>query len=263
MALRIAAIVPHTPILLTARDDVALAPHTIEALRHLNEAIIFSDVDVVARISPHGVSLQKAAVLNVADTYHGDLEQFGDLQTSFNVRGIPALAQRLTERLAHLVPIQQVTDAELDFGVTIPMLFLPSTREKQFLVVHPPLDDYELAFELGNALRDTLDQESSRVLLCASADLSMRHSKHSPAGYSPRSQTFDAFVRQCFEEKTFGKLLTLEADVIEEAGTCGFATLLTLAGALHGIHNIETIVSSYEVCESTGLLTAGYALHTP
>src|SRR3989338_8435898 len=182
MALRIAAIVPHTPILLAAREDENFAPRTVEALQQLNNALVFSDVDVVARVSPYGLSLPKAAVLNVAETYHGDLEQFGDLQTNFTVRGTPALAQRLTERLAGTLPIQQVTDPELDFDATIPLLFLPETRDKRFLIVHPPLDDFELAFELGRALRETLDQETSRIILCASADLSSRHGEKSPAG---------------------------------------------------------------------------------
>lgn len=261
MPLKFAALVPHTPILLTAREETDIAPKTIQSFEYLDNAVRFSQIDTVVLIGPHGLSLPKTTILNVAPEYTADLEQFGDLKTHFILKGAPILAQRFVERLAGSSPIQQATDLSLDFCATIPLLFLPGIREKRFLIIHPPREDFELAFDLGQKLRNLLDQETQRFMLCASTDLSMRHAERTPAGHSPGSVAFDAAIRRSFDERRFTDLLSIDQNLIEDAGSCGFSTILTLAGALNGLHTIESILSEYEIVEGTGLFTVGYALH--
>lgn len=261
MTLKLAAIIPHAPVLLETFEDKKLARKTVESFKQLKHSADLIRVEVIVFITPHGLSLADAAILNTAPDYRGDLEQFGDLTHRFKIKGTPELAQRFSEEAPRHLSLQQSTKESLDYGVTIPLIFLGELSPKKWLILHPPHNDLKISFELGHHLRDFCDKDNKQMAIFASVDLSARHSSDAPAGFSPKAKLFDKKIQEIVLKQKFSDILKIDQSLVDEAGSCGLAALAAFCGALEGLCDLEQIFSRYEIMESTGLLTHAFAVH--
>lgn len=245
---------PHPPIIVpeVGGRRAAQAAATVAAMRRLGAAARESAPDAIVIMSPHaGIDPARMGV-SVAPVHQGSLAQFGAPQVRFSLRGQADLAEVILEQARiRGIPAAPVAGRggtlELDHGCLVPLSFIIPG-----LVAVPGIVVLSFSFRgvdqhvaFGEAIGAAVDASSSRVLYIASGDLSHRLTPDAPAGYSPRAADFDRRVVETFAAADGPGLLQIPAGLQNEAGECGYRSLVTLFGLLGG-RSYRTSVLSYE-----------------
>lgn len=245
---------PHPPIIVpeVGGGRAAQAAATIAAMRRLGVAARESAPDVIVIMSPHaGIDPARMGV-SVAQDHQGSLAQFGAPQVKFSLRGQTDLAEAILEQArSRGVPAGPVVGRggtlELDHGCLVPLSFIVPG-----LVAVPSIIVLSFSFQgmdqhvaFGEAIGAAVDASSARVLYIASGDLSHRLTPDAPAGYAPRAADFDRRVVETFAAADGAGLLQIPAGLQNEAGECGYRSLVTLFGLLRG-RSYHTSMLSYE-----------------
>lgn len=89
----------------------------------------------------------------------------------------------------------------------------------------------------------------------ASGDLSHRLLPGAPAGYDPQGKVFDEEVVRLVGKGDIPGLMSLDPELVERAGECGYRTMIMMLGALDG-YRVEAEVLSYEGPFGVGYMVA-------
>jgi len=100
-------------------------------------------------------------------------------------------------------------------------------------------------YAFGQALQRAIEATGKRTVVLASGDLSHRLSTEAPDGFAPEGAEFDREVVESLGRGDLAALFTIESDLRERAGECGYRPLLMLAGVLDG-QKVKPQVFSYE-----------------
>lgn len=256
-----AAIMPHSPLLLPTigSEHTKAIRGTLVANETLRKEFQAARPDVILIISPHSTALPDAVVLNLADKYHGDLTQFGDLKTKRVYRPATPLIDRLQRTLREKKqPITLLSVPILDYGAMVPLVSLGVPETLPLIPMFPgDALDFKKHFLLGEAMQDELGDNSKRIAVIASNNLSHRLSSDAPDGFSPQGEKFDATVREALATGNTTRLLKLKTDFVEEAGQCGFRGTILLLGILSRA-GASARTLSYEHPFGIGYLTASF-----
>ena len=260
MSIVFAAIAPHPPLLAPSigKENVKKLSATADAFKILSRDLHVAKPDTIVVISPHGPVMEERFTVGVHETYEGALQEFGDFSTRLTFRpdhGLVEHLRRAARREGHLLHLQ--TEIGLDYGVTVPLLFLLSefTSLPRVVPIYYSLRDAKTQFSFGQVLGDTCSSVQHRIAIIASADLSHRLRTDSPAGYSPRAQEFDDAVLEAVRHKNAVSLINMESGLVKEVEACGYRSILILLGSLHGM-NYEPKILSYEAPFGVGYLVA-------
>lgn len=262
MPLVFGAICPHPPILIPSigRENLKKIKKTKLAMESLAGDFYQAAPDTVIIISPHSKMMAGNFVINHSPALTVDLSDFGDLDTKFTFKNDLGLAYQIRESVETAIPMILTTEEKLDYGASIPLLYL--TKEKRNVLVVPlsySLLDFSVHFNLGRAIREVINLSNKRVAVVASGDFSHRLSKDSPAGYSPCGMQFDKKLIRLLKEKDVAGILNFDKDLIEKAGECGFRSLLILLGVFeHSNYKIDIL--SYQGPFGVGYLVASLGL---
>lgn len=261
MSLVFAAIAPHSPLLVPniGKENLALFPKTVAAGASLAQDFKHVSPDAVIVITSHGHKRSSGFVFNLAETFAGDLSAFGDLVTAWEFTGSIDLPARFRERLENRASVQLTTDTNLDYGAAIP-LFLAgvpaSTPIFPISVSDAGMSDH-VAF--GKLLQQCILDERSRIAVIASADLSHRVSKKSPAGYSAKAKKLDQRILDSLGKDDVKDVLSLSPDLLRDTAIEDMGAIAMLFGILDGI-NHSTEVLSYEAPFGVGHAVIRYQL---
>ncbi|MBI3963712.1 MAG: hypothetical protein HY341_01815, partial [Candidatus Kerfeldbacteria bacterium] len=100
-------------------------PKTVAALQELEYRLYASHPDILIVLTPHGPVASDHFTICLAPSFTGTLKEFGDLTTSLTVHAHHELSARIVERAKRdSIPLHLVSDTALDYGVTVPLLFL-------------------------------------------------------------------------------------------------------------------------------------------
>lgn len=258
-----AALTPHTPLLLPTigKEHEKKLEKTLAAFQELKKNLHASAPDVIIVISPHSEALSDAVVINLAETYKGDLSEFGDLETKPQFRSDHALIDQLQRNLRKENQKITLTSSEaIDYGAVVPLILLEMNDATKLIHLIPSSKlDFKSHFALGEKMKDVLASSTKRVAIIVSNNLSHRLSSESPAGFSPKGKAFDTAIRESLETSNTKRLITLSVKLVEEAGQCGFRGLLILLGILSNIHH-KTRILAYEHPFGVGYLTAHFMI---
>ena len=216
--------------------------------------------ETIIVISPHGNLMSEAFTINHSPTLKGNFEDFGDLETSLEFKNDLGLAYQIREFAETKVPLILTTEESLDHGALVPLFYL--TQHLKDIAVIPmgySMLNRQTHFELGKYIREVLNKTSKRVALIASGDLSHRLTNDAPAGYSQEGQKFDKKIVELIKNKKFGEIINLDEKLVEEAGECGYRSMLILLGAISEI-NYQPEVLSYEGPFGVGYLVANFII---
>ncbi len=256
-----AALVPHSPLLVpgVGKEKRELLAATLKAYEQAEQAIYASRPDTIIVISPHAPSYPNAFSANMAQKYAGTLKAFGDHQTTVEAKGDFMLLDRLQRALrADGIPFTLSSSEELDYGFTVPLLLLtPHLQDWRLLPLAPSLLDARAHLDFGKAVQEVLHNESSRVAVIASADLSHKLNEQSPGGASVEGPAFDATIRSKIAAMDSQGLLALDPYAIEAAGQCGYRPIMVLLGLLHDM-NVTPHELCYEAPFGVGYLTVNF-----
>jgi len=253
-----AAIVPHSPLLIPSigkehREKLAL---TLQAYAEIEQALYLAKPETLVIISPHAQMYPDAFSGNVAETFTGQLKEFGDHGTTVTAKPDFLLLDHV-HRIMRVenVPFTLTSQEELDYGFTIPLLLLTQhLKNWKLIALAPSLLDARMHFEFGRQLKRVLHAEQRRVAVIASADLSHHANANAPEGTTPEGQLFDATVREKLKNLDAAGLLAIDANVIEQAGQCGYRPIMMMLGALENINGTAKELC-YEAPFGVGYLT--------
>ncbi len=260
-------VAPHPPIMVRevggADADVTSASEA--SLRALAGVLARFAPDTLVVVSPHAPGFWDAFTVSTAQRFHGDLGQFRAGQVAHDVAGDPELARAiLAEASSAGLPAVSRREAlagrdgELDHGVLVPLHFLDPRATYPLVVVSfagLSADDHA-AF--GRAIARAAAGLGRKVAFLASGDMSHRLLPEAPAGYEPRAHLFDEQVASMLARGDFGAIACIDPKLRDEAGECGWRSLLILGGFLDG-RGAGSRVLSYEGPWGVGYLTAAFA----
>lgn len=257
-----AAITPHPPIAIPeiGGEEIKKIPRTIQAFQKLGEKFTALETETVLVVSPHGQLSPDVFNLGGSLTMSGDFENFGHPEINFSFSGNPKLARKIIEKAAQeKIPCRTIDYPFLDHGTLVPLYFL-TKRQKTTTKLLPVFFSGLSAskhFSFGQTLGQAIKAGDEKIALVASGDLSHCLSIDAPGGFSPQGKIFDETLIKLIQEKKWKEIASLDPGLIEEAGECGWRSIVILLGALSIINkNFSLDILSYEAPFGVGYLTA-------
>lgn len=258
------AITPHSPLSIPTigKEYCEKLIKTITAYGQLKQQVLDVQPDMFVVISPHGKSIQTDAfTVNIThpeelNTYQTNFEEFGEYTTKLSFKNSPDFIEQILE-LKPEIPVLPVFDEILDHGTSIPLYYLTEQTTPRPTIV--PLGYSGLSIEehlnFGKALVDILNRSNKRIMVIISADLAHTLSEEAPAGYHVSGKVFDQQVRDLLKQRNLSELSQLNKQMVDEAVSCGYRSLLILSGILENQKYNYTELS-YEAPFGVGYLTS-------
>lgn len=264
---------PHPPIIIKeiGNNDARKARCTIEGMTLLAKKVAKLKPETIIYISPHGNSFSNGTCLLGDPQLSGNFRQFGHEEIGFSKKVNLELTHKIYNCFEQHDFISIMLDTKLaasyniktslDHGVMVPMYFIDKYYS-DYNIVHitPGQTPLEENYYLGKLLKDMVDeysnQNSSKVLIVASGDLSHTLKEEGPYEYHASGSRFDAIVKAAIVNQKPVDLVKLNRKFIDEAGQCGLRSYLIGFGYMDGTM-YESKVYSYEGPFGVGYLT-GY-----
>ncbi|MEW5762953.1 MAG: AmmeMemoRadiSam system protein A [Bacillota bacterium] len=260
-------IVPHPPIMVpeVGGHEAGRVRATQEALAELGRRIAAAGPETLVIMSPHAPVFHGAIALNLAPRYRGDLANFGAPGVRCDLRVDRELGQEIRRQAAALdIPVVDLAEPgyrgrlraplDLDHGVVAPLYWLGEPA-RAYVVLSMAFLPPERLYAFGLAISRAAEALGRPTAVVASGDLSHRLTPGAPAGYDPQGEVFDAEIVRLLKQGDVSGLLTLDPELVERAGECGYRTLVMLLGAFDG-YRLEVDILSYEGPFGVGYLVA-------
>jgi aromatic ring-opening dioxygenase LigB subunit len=244
MALSLAAVVPHSPLLVErigGERTASLAP-TLDALRSLAAELAQARTETIVIVGDHGSLQPDRLTLCMPPSLHLQLRKFGDVSTDMRWRPDVAFGNALREYGETNLPLCTVAPGDLGYAVGVPLMFLtqhvPSIRVVCLGPALLPIEDHS---SLGIAVRHIAELSASRVALIVAGDI--------PEG----SEAFSAATQRALAGSP-GDLLD-SSRWTDSPQALAWRSMATLLGAMGEGSWTPEVLAEQRVFE-TGLLTA-------
>ncbi len=262
MAIVFSAITPHSPILIPqiGKDNLAQLKQTSDSFNKLRVSLEKSGAETILLISPHGNIQPDAFSMNLSPEFLCNFENFGDFATRTKWTANIGLIHKLKEALETKVPLQLVSEANLDYGTSVPLYLLSENIPNiKIIPLYYSGLSKEAHFKFGQLMKRELLKRREPIAIIASGDLSHRLDKVAPGGYSSKAKKFDVKINKYLLEKKTEKIINLDDKLVREAGECGLNSILILLGMLDKINYTPRLLS-YEHPFGVGYLTMNMEL---
>lgn len=267
MPLKLAAIVPHPPILIPSigKENLLRLEKTQNTYSRIEEALKKEKVETIIIITSHGSVKPAVFGININNEFEINFEEFGDFSTKMPVGGDIELAQTIRESMIEEPEVQTINRPILDHGCGVPLYSLlfnnqgkttPGGLEKKIEIIPIYISGLSLKkhFDLGRLIRAQIEKSRKKIAVLASGDLSHTIAKNSPAGYSVRGAKFDQKIIEILQEKKIEEIFNFDDNIIAEAKPCGLKSIAMLLGVLDGF-DFGILSTSYESPFGVGHLT--------
>lgn len=235
---------------------------TRDSMEKLGEKMKAARPDTIIILTPHGTRIDGMFSITNSERMYGTLEENGssyELERSVDrelalaitktaqQKGIPAASINFGTALG------PVSCLPLDWGVIVPMAFMP---DMEIVVINPTRDlPFALHIEMGEVIRQVVQNSEKRVALIASCDWSHAHDENGPYGYDPAAMQLDEEVVELLKANDIEKMADFEPDYIEAAKPDGIWQALIMAGAIPKADRTMHVLS-YEAPTYFGLICA-------
>lgn len=272
-------LMPHPPIIVPeiGRGEEARAQRTIDAMEEVTRHLAVQRPEAIVVITPHGPMFRDAMAVGVQRDFSGDFSNFGQPQVKLSFPGHRGLAFNIMrEAVGEGIPAIAIDDATrkrygissgLDHGALVPLYFI-NKNYQGFDIVHITygmLPRRQL-FEFGKCIRRAVEGSGVHAAILCSSDLSHRLTKDAPAGYSKKGFQFDRQLVDHLRNMETQRILEMDDQLVEEAGQCGYRSVLVMLGALDGYNakgNILSYEGPYGVGYCTGIFEPGAPKQKP
>ena len=260
MALIKTVILPHSPLLIPeiGRANFSFLDKTTNAYKEVATGLKTAGLETLVIISPHGLTQDQAFTLNVAPEMLINLRDFGFIppKTAFN--GDSLLADNIKGSLPENLPLQLISENNLDYGSAIPAYLLKNLIGNFKIIVLSPANNLsrEDHFNLGRSLKKIINASEKKIAVLASSDLSHRLKRKSPGGYSPKGAKFDnKLIEYLSTPQTAAEnIFKMDEKLIKDAGECGLKPILILLGLLED-EKASARIFSYQTDFGIGYLS--------
>ncbi len=263
MALSLAALLPHSPLLVPeiGKANYSFLEKTIAAYEQIGKKLAEAAIDTIIIISPHGHGSHESFVLNVAPDMSPDFRDFGCLQIPAPTSGDAILVDQIKNALRPDFPIELDSQSNLDYGSGIPLYLLKKyiPGAKALIITTANNLDPKAQADFGARLSGVIAQRNKNIAVIASGDLSHRLKKKSPGGYSPKGAKFDNRLIDLISEGPSGveAILAIDKKLATEAGECGLRPLAITLGMLGGLNWVPEILA-YQTDFGIGYLSVDF-----
>jgi AmmeMemoRadiSam system protein A len=270
------ALSPHPPIIIpeVGRERIHAAEATVRGMQAMAQAVVGSAPDTVVFLTPHGNVFSDCISCLLEPQLSGDLGDFGCPEVHSSHPNDLAIVRELGNRAEaggiSFVAINQALaqrhqlNARLDHGIVVPLYYL----EKAGLGVKPIvaisvgyLEKAEL-YALGKLIQETAAALGKKVAVVASGDMSHRLKDEGPYDYHPDGPRFDQMIQDLLARADVPGILDISDQLRENAGECGYMSIVIMLGSLDG-YEIKSQIFSYEGPFGVGYLTAGLTPGVP
>ena len=246
MSLVYVGYVPHPPIIVPqiGKGEEVVCRKTIEAYRKLVGRIVEMGVETIIVVSPHAPLDKKEVLYLEGERIEGNFGKFGVGGLKLSFKSNKVIIEKITEDVPEIKPVK----AEIDHGALVPLYFLNEANwNGKIIVMGMPLSIPE---DYGRRVGQILNDSEERCAILASGDLSHRLKEDGPYGFHPSGPKFDGIIVKALQKDTT-MVRGITSEMQEEAGECGYNSLLFALGAREG----SVKVYSYE-----GPFGVGYAV---
>ena len=268
MSLVFAAISPHPPLLIpqVGGADIQKVSETVLGMRKLANAFKEAEVETLIVISPHTLVYPDRFNICGMEKVFGSFAAFDAPDVMMEFKNDFELAGQLNETannadLKTLLYNNRGEFFELDHGIMVPLYYLAKEYEGALKVIPTAYSNLPRAkhFSFGQTIAEVIRKYPGRVGILSSGDLSHRLIQGAPDGYSAAGKDFDKKLVEDLKKNNIKNILYYDEDFVEDAGECGYRSILILLGALDGT-NAKPEILSYEGPFGVGYLVVNYKL---
>ena len=251
------ALVPHPPLIVPeiGGDRITGVQATVEGMRQIAAAVKQAGAETLVFLTPHGNVFADALSVLTTDVMKGDLGNFGypDLKSSHptDLELVELLLHRAKEVGVYILGInealawQHELNAELDHGILVPLYYLEQAGLKDISSSRFYRFPIGKDFMHSENIAEAAENLNRRIAIIASGDMSHRLLDDGPYSYHPDGPVFDQEIKNRLVNRDVQGILELPEVLIENAGECGYRSLIILLGALEG-RDFDCRVYSYE-----------------
>jgi aromatic ring-opening dioxygenase LigB subunit len=223
--------------------EVRKVEATARALQTARSRAAALHPDTFVLLSPHAPMMTRKMGVSLASGYEGDLARFDARDVVVKADGDERLARAILERATQSdIPVGAIASpgetVDLDHGSMVPLVYLmaDTKRRCKLVLLSFSLLSLQEHARFGAAVGEAAIEAEQRVLYVASSDLSHRLIPGAPAGYDPRGAEFDRRVAETFAAGDWRGLLTIDPEIADAAGECGYRSLAVLSGVVSAAH---------------------------
>lgn len=268
-----AALSPHPPLLIPeiGGERIQDVAATVEGMQQMARELVDSYPETVVFLTPHGNVFSDAVSALSEPGLEGDFSNFGNHNQGTSCHNDNELLQEISQRASsaniNFVLLDKDTalynqlNPKLDHGIMVPLYYLQEAGLSGVKVVAISVAYISLLelFGFGTLIRDAAKALGRRIAIVASGDMSHRLKDEGPYDYHPDGQRFDAEVKKLLAAGDVHSFLDMPEQLRDNAGECGYRSLVIMFGALDGRKFISRVFS-YEGPFGVGYLTAGFLL---
>ncbi len=261
MSLTAAAIIPHSPILVSTiggYDQREKLKKTIASINIIKENLEKIKPDTLIILSPKINNLKNLFCINISENFGGDFKEFGEFKTNIKSSGDIGLALKI-RRDEKDERIKLITKNNLDYETSIPLYFLTQNIKPKIIPIESSTLSLEDHFNFGKEIKEAIFTTNKKVAVIASVSLSSKTKKNSINGYTKRAGIFDKKIIDLLESKNIAGMLNLKDYLIKEVNEYGLKPIITLLGVLDEI-NYKPENLSYEDPFGIGYLTMNFKI---
>lgn len=262
--LSFAAFTPHPPIIIPeiGQDNLKHAQKTADAMKSLANKIEDFDIDTIVFISPHTTISFEHMMISKGEKISGSFANFDHPEISYNLSVDDDLSESI-ENIAkkHKMPLRSIRAGEslsLDHGVMVPYYYLQNHLASTIKIIIAGFSAQSRAahFTFGQIIKEACQKSPQNIAVIASGDLSHRIFEE---GSELIGKKFDSIILDNIKVFKPKNILDIDPELQEEAGECGYRSLLILLGALDNL-KIQPEVLSYEAPFGVGYLVANFKI---
>ena len=256
-SLLVGAIMPHPPIVVpeVGGNRIKEAQQTVSALDKIAKIVNSKHPETVVIITPHGANSSASIPIYTGHIFEGDFGSFGAPKVRLSFKGDAELAIKIVKENQNT---SRTPETILDHGALVPLYYLHKHGfKKSILPIAIAYTSLQKLFEFGQSLARTAKSLNRKIAIVASADMSHRLTKDSPAGYNPRGEEFDRKLVEIVKNYSVNELLSFDPILADIAGQDALWSIAILLGALSETRISHNLIS-YEGPFGVGYMVASF-----
>jgi len=268
---------PHPPLVIPAigHSGINEVKATVKGMQAAACELVNSKPETIVFLTPHGnvfydcitflsePELQGDFSLfgyqEIVATCNNDLELIGKIKKKADETGIQLYG------IDHAIAVENGLNPKLDHGILVPLHYLREAGlDDQVSITAISVGNLavEDLYYFGSLIEQAALELNRKTAIVASGDMSHRLKDEGPYDYHPDGPVFDHTIREYLSRGDVLSLLDIEDSLLENAGQCGYRSVVIMLGALDGKLIVPKIFS-YEGPFGVGYLTAGFKLGQP
>ncbi len=238
-------LMPHPPIIIPeiGKGEEHKIQKTTEACLKIGKEIRELAPETIIIITPHGPLFSDMIAITNEISITGSFSQFKAPNVTMKIDIDLDLTQEIIrlakERAIDTIGVNDFNlknydrKLELDHGSMVPLYFVNKFYPKYQLVhiTYGMLTEVEL-YQFGLVIKDAIKNVARKTVLIASGDLSHRLSNDGPYPFSSKGKWFDQQILSSLEKGAVIDIFNMKKSDIEEAGECGYRSILILLGVI-------------------------------